>query len=64
MTLIFAGAHKVDANPYEALPKAVRADLQRRAITLEIVLLGGLLLLVLQRDRLHLELRARLVQGH
>jgi signal peptide peptidase SppA len=28
-TLIFAGAHKVDGNPYEPLPDAVRADLQR-----------------------------------
>lgn len=27
-TLIFAGAHKVDANPYEALSEEVRADLQ------------------------------------
>lgn len=28
-TLIFAGAHKVDGNPFEALPEAVRADFQR-----------------------------------
>jgi signal peptide peptidase SppA len=28
-TLIFAGAHKVDANSFEPLPDAVRADLQR-----------------------------------
>jgi signal peptide peptidase SppA len=28
-TLIFAGAHKVDGNPFEALPSDVRADLQR-----------------------------------
>ena len=28
VTLIFAGAHKVDGNPYEALPEAVRADFQ------------------------------------
>jgi signal peptide peptidase SppA len=28
-TLIFAGAHKVDGNPFEPLPDAVRADLQR-----------------------------------
>ncbi len=27
-TLIFAGAHKADANPFEPLPDAVRADLQ------------------------------------
>ncbi len=27
-TLIFAGAHKVDGNPYEPLPESVRADLQ------------------------------------
>lgn len=27
-TLIFAGAHKVDGNPYEALPETVRADFQ------------------------------------
>jgi len=27
-TLIFAGAHKVDGNPFEPLPDAVRADLQ------------------------------------
>lgn len=27
-TLIFAGDHKVDGNPYEPLPAAVRADLQ------------------------------------
>lgn len=27
-TLIFAGAHKVDGNPFEPLPEAVRADLQ------------------------------------
>lgn len=30
VTLIYAGAHKVDGNPYEALPEAVRADLQGR----------------------------------
>lgn len=28
-TLIFAGAHKVDGNPFEALPEAVRAEMQR-----------------------------------
>jgi signal peptide peptidase SppA len=28
-TLIFAGAHKVDGNPFEPLPDTVRADLQR-----------------------------------
>ena len=28
-TLIFAGAHKADGNPYEPLPEGVRADLQR-----------------------------------
>lgn len=28
VTHIFAGAHKVDGNPYEALPAAVRADFQ------------------------------------
>lgn len=28
VTLIHAGAHKVDGNPYEALPEEVRADLQ------------------------------------
>jgi signal peptide peptidase SppA len=28
-TLIFAGAHKVDGNPFEPLPEAVRADFQR-----------------------------------
>lgn len=28
-TLIHAGAHKVDGNPFEPLPDAVRADLQR-----------------------------------
>ena len=28
VTLIYAGDHKVDGNPYEALPKAVRADMQ------------------------------------
>lgn len=27
-TLIFSGAHKADANPYEPLPDSVRADLQ------------------------------------
>lgn len=27
-TLVFAGAHKVDGNPFEALPEGVRADLQ------------------------------------
>lgn len=27
-TLIFAGAHKVDGNPFEALPESVREDLQ------------------------------------
>jgi len=27
-TLVFAGAHKVDGNPFEALPESVRADLQ------------------------------------
>lgn len=29
-TLIFAGAHKVDGNPYEPLPEEVRADFQRQ----------------------------------
>lgn len=28
-TFIFAGAHKVDGNPYEPLPEGVRTDLQR-----------------------------------
>jgi signal peptide peptidase SppA len=28
VTLIFAGAHKVDGNPYEALPEAVRTEFQ------------------------------------
>lgn len=28
VTQIFAGAHKVDGNPYEPLPKSVQADLQ------------------------------------
>ena len=28
-TLLFAGAHKVDGNPFEPLPDGVRADLQR-----------------------------------
>lgn len=28
-TIIFAGAHKVDGNPFEPLPESVRADLQR-----------------------------------
>jgi ClpP class serine protease len=28
-TFIFAGDHKVDGNPYEPLPEAVRADYQR-----------------------------------
>ncbi|MDP3228509.1 MAG: S49 family peptidase [Acidovorax sp.] len=28
VTLIFSGAHKVDGNPYEALPEAVLADFQ------------------------------------
>lgn len=28
VTYIYAGDHKVDGNPYEALPKAVRADMQ------------------------------------
>lgn len=28
VTLIFAGDHKVDGNPYEPLPKSVRADVQ------------------------------------
>lgn len=28
VTLIFAGAHKADGNPYQPLPKEVRADLQ------------------------------------
>jgi signal peptide peptidase SppA len=28
-TLIFAGAHKVDGNPFEPLPDAVRADFQK-----------------------------------
>ncbi|MFQ6756713.1 S49 family peptidase [Cereibacter sphaeroides] len=30
VTLIHAGRHKVDGNPYEALPEGVRADLQAR----------------------------------
>lgn len=29
-TLIFAGAHKVDGNPYEPLPENVRADFQQK----------------------------------
>lgn len=33
-TFIFAGAHKVDANPYEPLGKEVRADLQAEIDTL------------------------------
>ncbi|SHO65823.1 signal peptide peptidase SppA [Pseudoxanthobacter soli DSM 19599] len=32
-TLIFAGAHKVDGNPFEPLPDAVRADLQAEVET-------------------------------
>ncbi|MCX5513428.1 peptidase S46 [Kaistia algarum] len=28
-TMIFAGAHKVDGNPFEPLPEAVREDMQR-----------------------------------
>lgn len=31
-TLIFAGAHKVDGNPFEPLPEAVRADMQREVM--------------------------------
>ncbi|WP_449542430.1 S49 family peptidase [Enterobacter ludwigii] len=30
VTLIYSGAHKVDGNPYEKLPKDVRADFQTR----------------------------------
>lgn len=30
-TLIFSGDHKVDGNPYEALPKEVREDFQRES---------------------------------
>lgn len=30
ITHIFAGAHKVDGNPYEPLPEAVRAEFQRQ----------------------------------
>lgn len=30
ITFIFAGAHKVDGNPYEPLPDAVKADIQER----------------------------------
>lgn len=30
VTLIYSGEHKVDGNPYEKLPKAVRTDLQSR----------------------------------
>lgn len=29
-TLIFAGAHKVDGNPFEPIPEGVRADMQAR----------------------------------
>lgn len=29
VTLIYAGAHKVDGNPFESLPDSVRADIQR-----------------------------------
>ena len=32
-TLIFAGAHKVDGNPYEKLPANVRVDLQKEVDT-------------------------------
>jgi signal peptide peptidase SppA len=32
-TLIYAGAHKVDGNPFEALPEAVRTDLQAEVDT-------------------------------
>ena len=32
-TMIFAGDHKVDGNPFEALPESVRADLQREVNT-------------------------------
>lgn len=44
-TLIFAGAHKVDGNPFEPLPKAVKAELQDevnsfRALFLQTVALG------------------------
>lgn len=31
-TLIFAGAHKVDGNPFEPLPESVRADMQREVM--------------------------------
>lgn len=34
VTLVFAGAHKADGNPYEPLPKDVRADLQAELDTL------------------------------
>ena len=30
VTLIYSGDHKVDGNPYEKLPKEVRADFQAR----------------------------------
>jgi capsid assembly protease len=30
ITYVYAGAHKVDGNPFEPLPKAVKADLQSR----------------------------------
>ena len=30
VTFIFAGSHKVDGNPYEPLPDAVKADIQER----------------------------------
>ena len=34
VSLIFAGAHKADGNPFEALPKSVRADIQAEIDTL------------------------------
>jgi signal peptide peptidase SppA len=34
VTHIFAGAHKVDGNPYQALPEAVRADFQSQIYNL------------------------------
>ena len=37
VTLIHAGAHKVDGNPYEALPDGVKADLQTETDDLRIL---------------------------
>lgn len=45
VTHIYAGAHKIDGNPYEALPKSVQADLQA-----EIDSLYGLFVAAVQRN--------------